>query len=88
MSYILVTMASRLTQKQADENYAQLQRLREHEKIVKEWSRENHIKDFMALSGPQWKALKKKQRQERRAKKKALRQQRQGCQPSSGKNAE
>ena len=81
-------MANKLTHNQANENYAQLQRLRDHEKIVREWSRKNNIKDFMALSGPQWKALKKKQRQERRLKKKAQRQQRQGCQPSSGKNAE
>ena len=78
-------MANRLTQNQANENYAQLQRLRKHEKIVKEWSRKNHIKDFMALSGPQWKALKKKQRQERRLKKKAIRQQRQGRQPQVAK---
>ena len=78
-------MATKITQKQANENYAQLHRLRDHEKMVKEWSRKNHIKDFMALSGPQWKALKKKERQERRLKKKAIRQQRQGRQPQVAK---
>ena len=88
MCYILVAMATKITQKQATENYAQLIRQRDHEKVLQQWSRQNHIKDFMNLTGPQWKALKKKQRQERRAKRQAQRLKRQGCQPTSGKNAE
>ena len=81
-------MADKLTQNQATENYAQLIRQQNHEKALQQWSRKNHIKDFMNLTGPQWKALKKTQRQERRLEKQAQRLQRQGCQPSSGKNAE
>tara|TARA_Y100000114_G_scaffold135992_1_gene137200 strand:- start:1134 stop:1385 length:252 start_codon:yes stop_codon:yes gene_type:complete len=78
-------MATKITQKQADENYAQLHRLRDHEKMIKEWSRKNHIKDFMQLTGAQWKKLKKTQRQERRALKKAQRLERQGRQPQVAK---
>lgn len=78
-------MATKLTHNQANENYAQLLRNRQHEKALQEWSRKNNIKDFMQLSGPQWKKLKKQQRQQRRLEKKAQRLKRQGCQPSSGK---
>jgi hypothetical protein len=81
-------MATKLTQNQANENYAQLIRQRQHEKALRDWSRKNGIKDFMQLSGPQWRALKKKQRQQRRLEKKAQRLKRQGRQPLSGKNAE
>lgn len=81
-------MATKITQKQANENYAQLIRQRQHEKALRTWSRENGILDFMQLTGPQWRALKKKQRQQRRLEKKAQRLKRQGRQPSSGKNAE
>jgi hypothetical protein len=81
-------MAKKLTQKQANENYTQLIKQRQHEKALRDWSRENGIRDFMQLTGPQWKALKKKQRQKRRLEKQAQRLQRQGRQPSSGKNAE